>query len=154
MVMETQIREATTGDLPELLAFEQGVVEAERPYDSRLKTGVVHYYDIPKLIALSESLVLVAENAGQLVGTGHATLRRSDDQFEHDRHAYLGLMYVEPSYRGQGIIQRIIEELLTWSRGEGITDFFLDVYTGNEPAVRAYEKFGFRAHMLEMKLLD
>ena len=63
-------------------------------------------------------------------------------------------MYVEPSHRGQGIIQRIIEELLVWSRGEGVTDFFLDVYTGNESAVRAYEKFGFKAHMLEMKLRD
>ena len=154
MVMETQIREATAADLPELLAFEQGVVESERPYDSSLKPGAVHYYDIAKLIANSDSLILVAENAGQLAGTGHATLKRSKDQFDHDRHAYLGLMYVEPSHRGQGIIQRIIEELLVWSRGEGVTDFFLDVYTGNESAVRAYEKFGFRTHMLEMKLHD
>ena len=153
-MIETQIREATAADLPELLVFEQGVVEAERPYESRLKTDSVHYYDLAELIAQRESLVLVAENAGRLVGTGHTTLKRSLDQFEHERHAYLGLMYVEPSYRGQGIIQRIIEELLTWARGEGITDFFLDVYADNEPAVRAYEKFGFRRNMIEMNLRD
>ena len=151
---QTQIREATAADLPALLAFEQGVVEAERPYDSSIKPGSVHYYDIAKLVAQSESFVVVAENSGQLVGTGHATLKRSLEHVEHDRHAYLGLMYVKPSYRGQGVVQRIIEELLTWARGEGITDFFLDVYPGNEPAVRAYERFGFRAHMLEMKLRD
>ena len=154
MVIETQIREATAADLPELLVFEQGVVEAERPYESRLKTDSVHYYDLAELIAQRESLVLVAENAGQLVGTGHATLKRSLDQFEHDRHAYLGMMFIEPSYRGQGIIQQIIEELLTWARGEGITDFFLEVYAENESAVRAYEKFGFTPNMLEMKLRD
>jgi GNAT superfamily N-acetyltransferase len=152
--MEIQIREAAAADLPALLAFEQGVVEAERPYNSRLKTDSVHYYDIAELIAKSESHVLVAENAGQLVGTGHATLKRSLDYLVHDRHAYLGLMYVEPSYRGQGIVQRIIEELLAWARGQGVTDFFLDVYAENQPAVRAYEKFGFRANMLEMKLRD
>ena len=151
---QTQIRKATAQDLPALLAFEQGVVEAERPYNSRIRTDSVHYYDIAKLIVRKETLVLVAENSGELVGTGHATLKTSLDYFQHDRHATLGLMYVEPAYRGQGLVQQIIEELMTWARGEGITDFFLDVCAGNELAVRAYEKFGFRANMLEMKLRD
>ena len=151
---QTQIREATAADLPALLAFEQGVVEAERPYDSMIKAGSVHYYDIAKLIDQKNSLVLVAENSDQLIATGHATVKNSADHLEHDQHAYLGLMYVEPAYRGQGLIQKIIEGLLTWARGEGITDFFLDVYPENEAAVRAYEKFGFRARMLEMTLRE
>jgi len=103
-VIQSQIRRATAADLPALLAFEQGVVEAERPYNSRLKTGSVHYYDIAELIADKESLVLVAEKADQLIATGHGTLKSSADYFE--------------------------------------------------PAVRAYEKFGFRRNMLEMKLRD
>jgi len=153
-VNQTQIRKATVADLPALLDFEQGVVEAERPYNSRLKTDSVHYYDIAELLADKNSLVLVAENANQLIATGHGTLKNSADYYDYEQHAYFGLMYVEPSYRGQGLIQRIIEELLTWARGEGITDFFLDVYAENKPAVRAYEKFGFRSNMLEMKLRD
>ena len=82
---QTQIREATAADLPALLAFEQGVVKAERPYDGSIKTGSVHYYDIAELVAQSESLVVVAENSGQLVGTGHATLKRS---LEHMRFGF------------------------------------------------------------------
>ena len=151
---QTQIRRATATDLPELLAFEQGVVEAERPYNSKIRADSVHYYDIAKLIVHEESLVLVAETAGQLVATGHATLKKSSDYYEHERHAYLGLMYVEPEYRGQGLIQEIIEELLAWARSQGIADFFLDVYAENGRAVQAYEKFGFRPHMLEMKIRD
>jgi GNAT superfamily N-acetyltransferase len=153
-VNQINIREATTADLPALLAFEQGVVEAERPYNSKIRAESVHYYDIAELIAQSESVVLVAEKAGRLIATGHISLKRSSDYYEHDRHGYLGLMYVEPAFRGQGLIQAIIDELLAWARGQGIKDFFLDVYADNEPAIRAYEKFGFRANMLEMKLRD
>ena len=63
-------------------------------------------------------------------------------------------MYVAPEYRGQGIIQAIISQLLEWSRSQGVSDFYLDVYADNESAVRAYEKFGFEASVIEMKLHD
>jgi GNAT superfamily N-acetyltransferase len=63
-------------------------------------------------------------------------------------------MYVEPDYRGQGIIQDILSQLLQWARDEGVNDFYLDVYTANESAVRAYEKFGFRSNLVEMRLHD
>jgi GNAT superfamily N-acetyltransferase len=153
-VNQIKIREATAADLPALLVFEQSVVEAERPYNSKIMVDSVHYYDIAELIRDSESRVLVAEKSDRLIATGHSTLKRSSDNFVHDRHAYLGLMYVEPAYRGQGVIQAIINNLLDWARGQGIRDFFLEVYAENESAVRAYEKFGFRANMLEMKLRD
>ena len=148
------IREATAADLPTILTFEQGVVSAERPFNTRLKQGTVHYYDMAALIGSDQTMVLVAEVSGRLIGTGHASLRTSSDYLEHDRHAYLGLMFVEPEYRGQGVIQSIIEKLLEWGRGEGIVDFCLDVYAENESAVRAYEKFGFVRNLVEMKLHD
>jgi len=148
------IREATEADLSTILSFEQGVVAAEQPYDSALKSEDVHYYDVGALIASDRSMVLVAEDAGRVVGTGHATLKESKKCLSHDQHAYLGLMYVDPQYRGRGIIQRIMDELMEWARTEGITDFYLDVYAENSSAVRAYEKFGFKRNMIEMKLHD
>jgi GNAT superfamily N-acetyltransferase len=153
-VSQIKIRKAVTADLPALLAFEQGVVEAERPFNSRIRAGSVHYYDIAELIADSESLVMVAEKSDRLIATGHTTLKQSSDNYVYERHAYLGLMYVEPAFRGQGLIQGILDELLAWARGQGIKDFILEVYAENEPAVRAYEKYGFRPNMLEMKLRD
>ena len=151
---QIKIREATVADLPDLLAFEQNIVAAERPYNDRIKGGVVHYYDIAGLIDSDESLVLVADDGGRLIGTGYARLKDSKDEFEHDRHAYLGMMFIEPNYRGQGLIQRLIEQLLTWAREAGVRDYYLDVYAENEAAVRAYEKFGFRGNLLEMKISD
>lgn len=44
------IRPATHHDLEILLAFEQGVIEAERPFDVTLKRGARRYYDIEEMI--------------------------------------------------------------------------------------------------------
>lgn len=151
---DVNIRPAVTTDIATLLEFEQGVVAAERPYNDELKTGVVHYYDVAALIASDESLVLVAEQDGRTIGTGHATIKRSLEYLFHDRHAYLGLMYVEPEYRGQGIIQRIIAALIDWSREQDVTDYYLDVYANNQSAVSAYEKYGFQQSLIEMRLHD
>ena len=43
-------REATEQDLAILLEFEQGVVTAERPFNSTLIEGEIHYYDLKHLI--------------------------------------------------------------------------------------------------------
>lgn len=141
-------------ELAEILEFEQGVVEAERPFNDKLKQDGVHYYDIEKLIASEQSMLLVAADENQLVGTGHISIKDSLDYLVHDQHGYLGLMFVAPGYRGLGIVRTIIEHLLTWARSKGIKDFYLDVYAENSPAVRAYEKFGFKPNMIEMTLHD
>lgn len=146
------IREASPADLGTVLAFEQGVVRAERPFTDVLKDGEVHYYDVAALIESSQTMLLVAELNGELVGTGHATLKQSLEYLSHDRHAYLGLMYVTPECRGQGIVQQIIDKLVEWAKSKGIDECYLDVYSANEPAVRAYEKYGFRKNLVEMKL--
>ena len=153
-VTDVTFRPAEAADLATLLAFEQGIITAERPFNDTLKSGTVHYYDLAALVASDESLVLMAEHNGRAVGTGHATIKRSLEYVDHERHAYLGLMYVEPEYRGQGIIQKIMTTLIEWARSRGLADYYLDVYTDNEPAIRAYEKYGFRKSLVEMKLHD
>ena len=146
------LREAELADEPVLLEFEQKVVEAERPYNSAIKSGDVFYYDLPALLASENSYLVVTEADSRVVGSGYAQLRESKKSLTHDVHSYLGFMYVEPEYRGCGINKKIVEELIRWSKSQGTTDFYLDVYAGNEAAIRAYEKAGFVRSMIEMKL--
>jgi GNAT superfamily N-acetyltransferase len=61
-------------------------------------------------------------------------------------------MYVEPDYRGLGINKLIIDNLIDWSKQQGIFDLYLDVYDGNDTAIRAYEKVGFSKSLVEMKI--
>jgi GNAT superfamily N-acetyltransferase len=147
-----KLRLAQPDDLPTLLEFEQGVIEEERPYNDSIKTTNVNYYDLHDLLADPNSSLQLVENDGRVVGCGYAQLRPSESAFVHDKHAYLGFMYVEPGVRGQGINKMIIESLISWSKDKGVNDFYLQVYVGNQAAIRAYEKVGFTAELIEMKL--
>ena len=147
-----KFREAEHCDLEQLYALEQKVVEAERPFNSSIKTGHPTYYDIEALVSGSETCLLVAEDRGVVVATGYAQIRPSKAALEHEYHAYLGFMYVSSAYRGRGINKRIVEMLIAWSQTQGVSDYYLDVYSGNASAIRAYEKIGFEPCIIEMKL--
>ena len=145
------IRKATRDDLPTLLRFEQGVITAERPFDPTLKREETHYYDLHEMITASHIELLVAEMEGKLIGSGYARIEASKPYLQHTQHAYLGFMYVEPGYRGQGVNQAIVDALEKWSIDKGITEMRLEVYHENTSAVKAYEKVGFERLLIEMR---
>ena len=149
---EITIRAALNADLETLREFEQGVIEAERPFDPTLNTGRISYYDIEKMISADDVMLMVAEHELQLIASGYARIEASKPFLKHNRHAYLGCMYVHPGFRGRGINRRIIEALKQWSIKNGISEWRLDVYVENEQAIRAYEKIGFKKHMIEMAM--
>lgn len=146
------VREATLGDLDVLLNMEQGVVIAERPFDSSLKKEGVKYYDIKELINSPESSLVVATVNELIVASGYATIRESKDYVKYSKYAYLGFMYVHPDHRGKGINALIIKALSSWSKSKNVTNLKLDVYIENEAATKAYEKLNFKNSMVEMRL--
>jgi len=146
------IRKALLEDKTCLLNLEQKVVEAERPYNSTIKSEDAFYYDLNTLLIDDDSHVVVAQVNGQIIGTGYAQIRQSKKSLKHSKHSYLGFMFVEPEHRGCGINKQIMDNLINWSKGQGIFDFYLDVYDGNDAAIRAYEKVGFSKSLVEMKI--
>ncbi len=146
------IRKATKKDLDILLLFEQGVINAERPFDSTLKNDPLHYYHFNEMMNDSNVQLVVAESNQKIIGSGYARIEDAKHYLQHAKHAYLGFMYVDPNERGKGIIQKIIETLKQWSLSRNITELRLDVYKNNTPAISAYEKAGFSQHMIEMRM--
>lgn len=147
------IREATKEDLHVLLEFEQGVVSAERPYNSTLVDGEIHYYDLISLMNSGDATLIVAEKDNEIVASGYALIKKTEkDYFNFKEYAYLGFMFVKPEYRGKGINQSIVERLIEWSKERGISEIRLEVYDQNESAVKAYEKVGFEPLILTMRL--
>lgn len=146
------LRIASLRDEPVLLEFEQKVIEAERPYNSTIRSVGAFYYDLKNLLTNNKSHLLVAEVEDRVIGSGYAQIRTSKQSLTHEFHSYFGFMYVIPEYRGRGINKRIVEELILWSKSQGIADCYLDVYSENKAAVLAYEKTGFSKSMIEMKL--
>jgi ribosomal protein S18 acetylase RimI-like enzyme len=145
------IRKARKEDMSTLLRFEQGVIAAERPFDITLKESDICYYDLDMMIEAAHIHLVVAELNGQLIGSGYARIEEVKPYLQHKQHAYLGFMYVEPAHRGKGVNKLIIDELKRWTKEKGLTELRLEVYHGNTPAISAYEKVGFKKHMIEMR---
>ena len=146
------IRKALLKDHKDLLLLEQEVVEAERPFNATIKSKGAIYYDLKNLLIDEASNLIIAELNGKTVGTGYAQIRTSKKSLKHAKHSYLGFMYVTPEYRGLGINKLIIENLIKWSKDQGVSDLYLDVYDGNDSAIKAYEKVGFVKSLVEMKI--
>lgn len=146
------VRKATLDDLGVLRRFEQGVISAERPFDVTLKADPIQYYDLHQLITASHIELVVAESERVVIGSGYARIQEAKPRHVYEKYAYLGFMYVTPEHRGKGVNKKIIEVLKAWAIASNITEMRLEVYNGNEPAIKAYEKVGFSKHMVEMRI--
>lgn len=147
------VRSATLSDLPVLKTFEQGIVEAERPFDETLKPGAISYYDIGAFIEASDTEVAVVEIDGALVASGYAKRERNMDYRTNAEYAHIGFMFVAHEHRGEQLSALILDHLLAWCRDNDIREAHLEVYPDNAPAVRAYEKVGFKPHLVDMRLM-
>ncbi|MCO5950034.1 GNAT family N-acetyltransferase [Mucilaginibacter flavidus] len=145
-------RSARPADLDILLTFEQGIITAERPFDPTLKEGEIHYYDLGLMITAPDVEVIVAELDGELVGSGYARIMIPKSYLKHSRYCYLGFMYTKPEHRGKGVNNKVLEALKAWALSQDIRELRLEVYHQNQPALKAYEKAGFKGHLLEMRL--
>lgn len=149
---EVRIRPADLSDLETLLAFEQAIIEAERPFDDTIRDGAgVHYYDLEALIHSPDAEVVVAELGSEIIASGYAQIKASESYLKHDKHSYLGFMYVIPEHRGRGVNGLIVEALEAWSAAQGVNEMRLEVYADNVAARRAYEKSGYNSLILTMR---
>ncbi len=149
--MATIVRLATVADLPRLREFEQGVIDAERPYQPYLKDDPVHYYDLDHMIDANDVCLVVAEVDGHLVGSGYARVEESKPYIRYHQFGYLGFMFVVPQFRGQGVIQDIMAYLERWCLERGVGVLHLEVFADNARASRAYDKAGFAANLIDMR---
>lgn len=149
---DVTIRNATLEDLPVLLDFEQEIIKAERPFDSTLREDRITYYDLKQMILDEDSCVMVAESQGKVVASGYAIPKKARHYLDHEFYAYLGFMYTHPDFRGKGINAQIVDALKKWSVDRGFKEIRLTVYEDNLPAIKAYEKVGFKKHIVEMRL--
>lgn len=146
------VRTATENDIEKLLEFEQGIVAAERPFDSTLKEGEIHYYDLLELTKSPGSEVVLAIADGEPVGSGYGKIKTADAFLKHSQYVHIGCMYIKPAYRGKGISKMILDALVAWAKQKGITEIRLQVYNENMPAKNAYLKAGFKPNLLEMRM--
>lgn len=146
------IRPATPDDLATLHAFHRAISEWERPCDPTMRPAPLEYKDIEGLLRAPDALVLVATTPeGRVVASGSVQRNRAHPWSEPDYNAFLGLMYVEPEFRGQGLNKQIMAGLESWARERKLYELRLTVYAENPSAVRAYGKVGYTPLLVEMR---
>ena len=153
MMQQIIIRKAHLNDLEKLLEFEQGIITAERPFDPTLKSEKINYYDIEKMISALDVEVMVAEIGSEIVSSGYARIVTAKPYLNHLNYAYLGFMYTVANHRGKGVNAKIIEALKKWCTLQYVFEMRLDVYNDNISAIKAYEKVGFKKHLINMRMV-
>lgn len=115
------------------LAFLETVAEAAaRPHED-------FRAQIANNVRSGHASQFVAESDGVFVGhAGGIVLGGTPDV------TVIFAVYVTPRWRGTGLVGDLIEAVAAWSRAAGRSRLMLEVVTGNDRAVRAYEKLGFR----------
>lgn len=150
--MKPIVRRATLEDVPMLLEFEQGLIKAERPMDPTIKDGKISYYDVSEFIKNEDSTLYVVELDDKIVASGYAKIKPDRHYLKHEVQGYLGFMYVPEKHRGLGYNKLIIDALTDWCKSKGVYEIRLDVYDVNTSAIKAYEKAGFKKHLITMRM--
>jgi ribosomal protein S18 acetylase RimI-like enzyme len=63
---------------------------------------------------------------------------------------YLCNLYVMPAYRRKGLARLLVKEFEKWLKSRKVRYVELSVYPGNNVAINAWSKMGFRPCMLDM----
>lgn len=147
-----KLRKAELDDLPTLQKFKLGLIQAELPMDETIKEDATSYYDLKELIQSPDADIFVVEVDQQLVASGYAKIMEDHPYLKHDKQGYLGFMFVLEDFRGRGYSQQILEALTSWCKNRGVFEIRLDVYSMNQAALRAYEKAGFKSHLIKMRM--
>lgn len=151
-MVQFTVRTATLADLKTLKKFEQEISKAERPFDETLDMDPIKYYDLHELILADNAQVLLAEADEKVIGSGYGLIREAKPYLDHKEFTYPGFMYTTRDYRGKGVNKAIVEALFKLSKSHGIPEVRLTVSNEIAPAISAYEKVGFKKHLLEMRV--
>lgn len=153
----TTIRSAAPSDLAPLGRMGAALMRQHYDADPRRFILVPHPEDGYGRFLVSQlddpkSLVVVAEQAGSVVGYLFASLEgvswrdlRGPCGFVHD-------VFVEPAARREGVGEQLLRTGVDWIHTHGRDQVVLWSEVHNASAQRLFERFGFRRTMVEMTL--
>ncbi|MEE1036941.1 MAG: GNAT family N-acetyltransferase [Oscillospiraceae bacterium] len=152
------IRFACDRDIPGMIDLLQQVGEVHHRIRPDLFRAGAQKYDEAALNALltdPNRPILAAEIEGKLVGYAFCILQITEnDPVLCDRKVlYIDDLCVEETLRGQGIAGALYERVLEYARELGCDAVTLNVWCGNENAMKFYEKCGLKPQKIGMETI-
>ena len=151
------IRPATAGDEEALGRFGGALMRQHHAADPRRFIQVDHPEAgygrfLVSQIHNPDSLVLVAEHAGVVVGYVYADLESTSWMDLRGPCGFVHDVYVDATARHLGAGRRLMQAAIEWIRSRGQSQIVLLTKTRNDAAQRLFASLGFRPTMIEMTL--
>ena len=152
------IRFACDRDIPGMIDLLQQVGEVHHQIRPDLFRAGAQKYDeaaLKALLADPKRPILAAEVEGRLAGYAFCILQITEnDPVLCDRKVlYIDDLCVEETLRGQGIAGALYERVLEYARELGCDAVTLNVWCGNENAMKFYEKCGLKPQKIGMETI-
>ncbi len=155
--MAAIVRPAVAADYPavevlaqEILAYHVAAIpDVFRDTEPALSAG---YFE--ELLMSAAATLLVAEEAGTLVGFAVCEARRSrpSPMIIPRMLASIEQIMVTRAMRGRGIGQALFDGCVAWAKGRGADDLVLQVWEFNRDAIAFYERRGMTTLHRQMTL--
>ena len=151
------IRQATASDQELLGRFGGALMRQHHAADARRFIQVEHPENgygrfLVSQLSNPNSLVMVAENAGTVVGYVFADVEATNWMELRGPCGVVQDIYVDPAARGLGAGRELLSAAIAWIRAQGRSQVVLKTKTRNEQAQRLFARLGFRPTMIEMTL--
>ena len=99
-----------------------------------------------------DSIVMVAEQRGQIVGYVYAAVEPLSWKDLRDECGFIHDLLVTDAARGHGAGEGLLNAAIEWLQQRGMPRVVLGTAAQNERARRLFERRGFRPTMIEMTL--
>lgn len=96
-----------------------------------------------------KSQIFVAENENHAF-LGYLFVGETTDTMIGQSYGFIYDIYVKKEFRGKGIGKTLMEKAETHCRERGYSKISLMVSTSNQPAIRLYNRMGFKAEQMFM----
>jgi len=152
---EVVIRPARPSDEPALGRYGGALMRQHHAWDPRRFLRSEHPEEgygrfLVSQLADPETVVLVAEQGGDVIGYVYAGLEPMSWRELRDACGFVHDVFVDARARGGGTGARLTRAAIEWLEARGAPRVVLWSAAGNEHAQRLFERLGFRRTMIEM----
>jgi RimJ/RimL family protein N-acetyltransferase len=142
IIREASIVDATSFRELRLEALQNSPIAFSADYQKNLTYPIKYWEDLLSPHP-EESTMFIGEHEGQLIAmTG--VMRGTSPKTRHS--AWIWGVYVTPPWRGLHIAEEIIHTCIDWAKSRNVIMAKLGVAAVNQPAIRCYERCGFKIY--------
>lgn len=150
------IRQAKEKDIPAILDLLSQILEVHAVLRPDLFISGTRKYteaDLKEILADQNRPVFVAEEEGRVLGYCFCIIERTEKGNNHreSKTLYIDDLCVDEKHRGRQIGRKLTEFAIAFAREIQCYDITLNVWEGNDTALRFYQRNGFSARKTVME---